>query len=134
MAKAKKDAKTKKPQITKAGRRQAVKKSVPKTVAKPVRSRKTVAKASAKKRVIKSTTKFSQVKKGKDTGSVEVQIDNFTFKIKSLLKHLKKHNGDNDSRRGLLVMVGKRRRLLNYIKKNDFKRYAKIVNKLKLKE
>lgn len=65
---------------------------------------------------------------------MEVQIDNFTSRINSLIKHLKKHGQDNDSRRGLLVMVGKRRRLLNYIRKSDPKRYTKIVNKLKLKE
>lgn len=82
----------------------------------------------------KKTVKPSKTKRGKDTGSVEVQIDNFTSKINSLIKHLKKHSQDNDSRRGLLVMVGKRRRLLNYIKKSDSKRYTKIVNKLKLKE
>ena len=83
----------------------------------------------------KSTSlKKVKTKKGKDTGSVEVQVDNFTVKIKLLIKHLKKHGQDNDSRRGLLVMVGKRRRLLNYIKKSDPKRYAKITQKLKLKE
>lgn len=82
----------------------------------------------------KKTVKPSKTKRGKDTGSVEVQIDNFTSRINSLIKHLKKHSQDNDSRRGLLVMVGKRRRLLNYIKKSDSKRYTKIVNKLKLKE
>lgn len=88
----------------------------------------------SKTEVNRKTVKPSKTKKGKDTGSVEVQIDNFTYKINSLIKHLKKHGQDNDSRRGLLVMVGKRRRLLNYIKKSDSKRYTKIVNKLKLKE
>lgn len=112
-----------------------------KTIRKVTKKTSASAKAKTPKRnpiskaeVNKKTVKPSKAKKGKDTGSVEVQIDNFTSKINSLIKHLKKHSQDNDSRRGLLVMVGKRRRLLNYIKKSDSKRYTKIVNKLKLKE
>ena len=70
----------------------------------------------------------------KDTGSVEVQIIILTEKIADLAKHLKKHAKDSDSRRGLLMMVGKRRRLLNYLKKNDAKKYEKLIKDLGLKK
>jgi len=70
----------------------------------------------------------------KDTGSVEVQIIILTEKIADLAKHLKKHAKDSDSRRGLLIMVGKRRRLLNYLKKNDPKKYEKLIKDLGLKK
>ena len=69
----------------------------------------------------------------RDTGSVDFQIANFTSKIASLAKHLKIHPHDFDSRRGLLIMVGKRRRLLNYVKKNDTEKYEKLSKTLKLK-
>jgi len=71
--------------------------------------------------------------RGKDTGSVDFQIENFTAKIAALAKHLKAHPHDYDSRRGLLIMVGKRRRLLNYVKKAEPEKYEKIVKSLKLK-
>lgn len=70
----------------------------------------------------------------KDTGSAEVQVVLLTEKIKELAKHLKKHSKDSDSRRGLLIMVGKRRRLLNYLKKNDIKIYEKLIKDLGLKK
>lgn len=70
----------------------------------------------------------------KDTGSAEVQVVLLTLKIKELAKHLKKHSKDSDSRRGLLIMVGKRRRLLNYLKKNDIKTYEKLIKDLGLKK
>ena len=70
----------------------------------------------------------------KDTGSTEVQVALLTEKILELAKHLKKHQKDSDSRRGLLMMVGKRRRLLNYLKKDDLKKYDKLVKDLKLKK
>jgi len=70
----------------------------------------------------------------KDTGSVDFQIDNFSKKIASLAKHLKIHSHDFDSRRGLLIMVGKRRRLLNYVKKNEPERYESLTKSLKLKK
>ncbi len=69
-----------------------------------------------------------------DTGSTEVQVALLTEKIAELAKHLKKHAKDSDSRRGLLMMVGKRRRLLNYIKKNDPKKYEKLIKDLGLKK
>ena len=69
-----------------------------------------------------------------DTGSTDVQVALLTEKILELAKHLKKHNKDQDSRRGLLMMVGKRRRLLNYLKKNDVKQYEKLIKDLGLKK
>lgn len=74
--------------------------------------------------------KFAQTKG--DTGSPEVQIALLTTKIKKLTKHLKEHKKDIHSRRGLLAMVSKRRRLLNYLMKKDESRYKKVVEKLKL--
>lgn len=69
----------------------------------------------------------------KDTGSAEVQIALFTEKIKQLTDHLKTHKKDNHSRRGLLAMVSKRRRLLDYLSKKDHKRYEAVVKKLQLR-
>lgn len=69
-----------------------------------------------------------------DTGSTDVQVALLTEKIAELAKHLKKHNKDQDSRRGLLMMVGKRRRLLNYLKKNEIKKYEKLIKDLGLKK
>lgn len=69
-----------------------------------------------------------------DTGSAEVQIALFTEEIEALSRHLKKHAKDNSSRRGLLKMVSKRKRLLDYLKKEDEKRYNKIVKELGLKK
>lgn len=68
-----------------------------------------------------------------DTGSPEVQIALLTEKIKKLTEHLKEHAGDDHSRRGLLQMVGKRRRLLRYLTQKDADRYKAIVEKLNLK-
>ena len=68
-----------------------------------------------------------------DTGSPEVQIAIFTEKIDELSKHLKKNRKDNHSRRGLLGMVSKRKRLLSYLKSTDEKRYKSITKKLDLK-
>ena len=69
----------------------------------------------------------------KDTGSPEVQVAIFTEKIDELAKHLKKNKQDNHSRRGLLGMVSKRKRLLSYLKKQDEKRYASLTKKLGIK-
>jgi len=68
-----------------------------------------------------------------DTGSTEVQIAILTKKVSDLTKHLKEHKKDFDSRRGLLMMVGKRRRLLNYLKKNEEEKYQKLILDLGLK-
>lgn len=73
-----------------------------------------------------------QTHKG-DTGSPEVQIAILTAEVDQVALHLKKHKKDNHSRRGLLKMVGNRRRLLRYLKDEDEKRFEKISEKLKLK-
>lgn len=69
-----------------------------------------------------------------DTGSPEVQVAILTKEIDQVSEHLKLHRKDNHSRRGLLKMVGNRRRLLRYLKGEDEKRYDKITDKLKLKK
>ncbi|MFZ5391592.1 MAG: 30S ribosomal protein S15 [Patescibacteria group bacterium] len=69
-----------------------------------------------------------------DTGSPEVQIAILTERINSLTDHLKTHKKDNHSRLGLLKLVGKRRKLLDYLKKNDESRYFKIIKKLGLRK
>jgi len=68
-----------------------------------------------------------------DTGSPEVQIAILTEKIKSLTDHLKVHRKDFTSRRGLLMMVGKRSTLLRYLERKETARYVKIVEKLDLR-
>lgn len=69
-----------------------------------------------------------------DTGSSEVQIALLTQRINELTEHLKVHQKDNHSRRGLLQMVGKRRNLLNYLAKKDLPKYREIVEKLNLRK
>lgn len=69
-----------------------------------------------------------------DTGSPEVQVAILTREIEQVSEHLKVHRKDNHSRRGLLQMVGNRRRLLRFLKGEDEKRYEKLVDKLKLKK
>jgi small subunit ribosomal protein S15 len=73
-----------------------------------------------------------QVKEG-DTGSPEVQVALLTKRIEKLVSHLKTNPLDNHSRRGLLGIVSKRRRLLNYLEKKDEKRYKHVISKLDLK-
>ena len=69
-----------------------------------------------------------------DTGSAEVQVALLTERIKELTEHLKVHAKDNHSRRGLLIMVGKRRRLLNYLEKEDITRYRDLISKLGIRK
>ena len=69
-----------------------------------------------------------------DTGSPEVQIAILTARINELNEHLKVHKKDNHSRRGLLKMVGKRRKLLVYLQNNDVERYRAIIAKLGLRK
>ncbi|MBU1905462.1 MAG: 30S ribosomal protein S15 [Candidatus Omnitrophica bacterium] len=71
---------------------------------------------------------------GKDTGSAEVQIAILSERISLLAGHFKSHKKDFHSRRGLLSLVGRRRRLLNYLKKKDIKKYEEIINKLHLRK
>lgn len=68
-----------------------------------------------------------------DTGSPEYQIALFTEKIKKLTNHLKKNKKDFHSRRGLLKMVSKRKKLMNYLKKTNEKSYKKLIKKLNIK-
>ncbi len=68
-----------------------------------------------------------------DTGSPEVQVGLLTHRITYLTDHLKKHKKDHHSRRGLLMLVGQRRRLLNYVKNKDIKRYRTIIETLGLR-
>ena len=68
-----------------------------------------------------------------DTGSAEVQIALLTERINHLTEHLKVHKKDHHSRRGLLMLVGQRRRLLDYLRRNDVKRHRALIAKLGLR-
>ncbi len=68
-----------------------------------------------------------------DTGSPEVQVALLSHRISHLTEHLKPHKHDHHSRRGLLLLVGQRRRLLNYLEKTDIERYRSIVSRLGLR-
>jgi len=70
----------------------------------------------------------------RDTGSAEVQIALLTERINSLGEHFKNHKKDFHSRRGLLMLVGRRRRLLNYLKQKDVKKYEELLDKLNLRK
>jgi len=82
-----------------------------------------------KQKVIKSAKTHD-----KDTGSPEVQIAIFTEKITKLTDHLKGHKKDNHSRKGLLAMISKRRRLLDYLARKNREGYEKLVKKLGLRK
>jgi small subunit ribosomal protein S15 len=123
--------------VKKTEKKKTVKKAPTKEKpAKTVKAKKTVKKAAVpavpapsveKKEVISQY----QVKEG-DTGSPEVQVALLTKRIEKLVLHLKSNPADNHSRRGLLGIVSKRRRLLNYLAKKDVKRYKAIAQKLDL--
>jgi small subunit ribosomal protein S15 len=68
-----------------------------------------------------------------DTGSPEVQVALLSKRIEQLTEHLKSHAKDHHSRRGLLMMVGKRRRLLDYLRKEDIERYRALISRLGLR-
>ena len=68
-----------------------------------------------------------------DTGSPEVQVALLSYRISHLTEHLKQHKHDHHSRRGLLLLVGQRRRLLNYLQKTDIERYRSMVERLGLR-
>lgn len=70
---------------------------------------------------------------GSDTGSPEVQVALLTERINHLTGHLRDHKHDHHSRRGLLLMVGKRRRLLDYLRREDVERYRSLIAKLGLR-
>jgi small subunit ribosomal protein S15 len=82
--------------------------------------------------------KFELVKKfgngDKDTGKSEVQIALLTKRINDLTEHFNKHAKDHHSRRGLMMMVGKRRRLLDYLMKKDISRYRGIIKELNIRK
>lgn len=71
---------------------------------------------------------------GQDTGTAEVQIAIFSTRIKNLTEHLKGHPQDHSTRRGLLKLVGKRRRLLNYLMDRDIERYRSIIRELGIRK
>ena len=68
-----------------------------------------------------------------DTGSTEVQVAVLTARIRELTEHMRAHKKDFHSRRGLLIMVGKRRKLLQYLKRKDFMRYQTLIQRLGLR-
>ncbi|MBA2429669.1 MAG: 30S ribosomal protein S15 [Thermoleophilaceae bacterium] len=68
-----------------------------------------------------------------DTGSTEVQVALLTARINELTEHLRTHSKDHHSRRGLLMLVGKRRRLLNYLRRSDLDRYRSLIGELGLR-
>jgi small subunit ribosomal protein S15 len=68
-----------------------------------------------------------------DTGSPEVQVAILTRRIQELTEHLRTHQKDHHSRRGLLQMVGKRRRLLDYLRREDIERYRELIGRLGLR-
>lgn len=70
----------------------------------------------------------------KDTGSADVQISMITERMTELGKHLEKHPKDLHSRRGLILMVSKRNRLLRYLRDNDFERYKALIDRLSLRK
>jgi small subunit ribosomal protein S15 len=72
-------------------------------------------------------------KDASDTGSTEVQIALLTRRINDLTEHLREHQGDHHSRRGLLMLVGRRRRFLNYLQKKDLERYRSLIRELGLR-
>jgi small subunit ribosomal protein S15 len=80
-----------------------------------------------------ATTVAEYGKHETDTGSPEVQVALLTGRINHLTEHLKVHKKDHHSRRGLLMLVGQRRRLLDYLKKNDVERYRSLIARLGLR-
>ena len=84
--------------------------------------------AATKQRII---TEYGTVPN--DTGSPEVQVALLTQRIKDLTEHFKEHKHDHHSRRGLLLLVGQRRRLLNYLAKKDINRYRSLIERLGLR-
>ena len=68
-----------------------------------------------------------------DTGSAAVQIALLTSRIRQLTAHVSKHKKDNHSRRGLVMLVGKRKRLMKYLRKTDLEKYENVVNELKIR-
>lgn len=78
--------------------------------------------------------KFIQFTGDNDTGSSEVQITLFTGRIQHITEHLKRHKKDLNSQKSLVNLVGKRRKLLKYIKNHNIERYRNIINKLEIRK
>jgi small subunit ribosomal protein S15 len=83
---------------------------------------------------VKSEVKNEYKLHEQDTGSAEVQVALLTSRIKELTEHLKLHKKDHSSRRGLIMMVNKRRKLLTYVQKKDEGRYKELISKLGLRK
>ena len=81
----------------------------------------------------KASVKQEYALHDQDTGSVEVQVALLTARIKELTEHLKIHKKDHSSRRGLIIMVSKRRRLLDYLSRKNEARYRKLIERLGLR-
>lgn len=86
----------------------------------------------SKEQVLELTKTYGENEK--DTGNPSVQVAILTTRINALTGHLKIHPKDNHSRRGLLLLVGKRRRLLDYIKENDAQKYLDLITKLNIRK
>ena len=84
--------------------------------------------------VVKAEVKNEYKLHEQDTGSAEVQVALLTSRIRELTEHLKIHKKDHSSRRGLIMMVNKRRKLLNYVQKKDEGRYKELIEKLGLRK
>ncbi|WP_372806179.1 30S ribosomal protein S15 [Pontiella sp.] len=82
---------------------------------------------------VKAEVKNEFKRSEQDTGSVEVQVALLTSRIKELTEHLKIHSKDHSSRRGLIMMVNKRRKLLSYLQKKNDARYKELIGKLGLR-
>jgi small subunit ribosomal protein S15 len=82
---------------------------------------------------VKAEVKKEYQKHDRDTGSVEVQVALMSGRISELTEHLKTHKKDNSSRRGLITLVNKRRKLLNYLAKEDDARYKELIQRLGLR-
>ncbi len=82
---------------------------------------------------VKATIKKEYQQHETDTGSVEVQVALLTTRILDLTAHLQTHKGDHNSRRGLIVMVSQRRRLLDYLRTTELSRYQKLIERLGLR-
>ena len=81
----------------------------------------------------KKTSMAEHARSERATGSPEVQVAMLTHRINHLTEHLKEHKHDHHSRRGLLLLVGQRRRLLNYLARTDITRYRELIEKLGLR-
>ena len=88
----------------------------------------------SKEKKEESFENHGRLNKKTDTGSPEAQIALFTFRINHLTDHLKKNKKDHSTQQGLLRLVGKRRKLLNYLQKIDIERYRSIIEELELRK